>query len=143
MTYLDFVRLPSAKSAFGQLYRSLASDETRPALVHCTTGKDRTGWGVALLLLWLGVSEELVMADYLRSDAEIREAFGSIVDEFVAQGGDRRVIEPIVSARAVYLEAALDEVRHSYGTVQTYLVEGLGLAEDDLAQLRAAFLEPG
>ena len=64
-TYLDFVRLPSARSAFGELYRRLAVEETHPALVHCTTGKDRTGWAVAVLLLWLGVDDETVMADYL------------------------------------------------------------------------------
>jgi protein-tyrosine phosphatase len=143
MTYVDLVRLPSARSAFARLYRSLADDETRPALVHCTTGKDRTGWAVAVLLLWLGVPDDVVMADYLRSDAEIRAAFGFIVDDFVAHGGDRDVIEPIVSARAVYLEAALDEVQHSYGSLPAYLTRGLGLAEGDLERLRATFLEPG
>lgn len=142
MTYVDLVRLPSARSAFAQLYRSLAVDETRPALVHCTTGKDRTGWAVAVLLLWLGVPDDVVKADYLRSDAEIRAAFGSIVDDFVARGGDRHVIEPIVSARAVYLDAALDEVERSYGSLPAYLTRGLGLAEGDLEQLRTAFLGP-
>ncbi len=142
LTYLDFVRLPSARSAFGELYRRLAVEETHPALVHCTTGKDRTGWAVAVLLLWLGVDEETVMADYLRSDTEIREAFGSVVDDFVARGGDRDVIEPIVSARSAYLQAALDEVRQAYGSLAAYLADGLGLTDSDLARLRAVFLEP-
>ena len=61
------------------------------------------------------------MEEYLRSDAEIREAFGFIVDDFVAQGGDARVIEPIVSARAAYLEAAFEEVERSYGDLEAYL----------------------
>jgi protein-tyrosine phosphatase len=142
MTYLDFVRLPSARTGFGELYRRLAAKGTHPALVHCTTGKDRTGWAVAVLLLCLGVPEDLVMADYLRSDTEIREAFGSIVDDFVASGGDRHVIEPIVSARAAYLQAALDEVREAYGSLAAYLADGLGLTDDDLERLRTVFLEP-
>ena len=142
-TYLDFVRLPSARSAFGELYRRLAEEETHPALVHCTTGKDRTGWAVAVLLLWLGVDEETVMADYLRSDTEIREAFGSVVDDFVARGGDRDVIDPIVSARSAYLagrprrgpRSCTDRWRPTWPI-------GLGLTDGDLERLRAVFLEP-
>jgi protein-tyrosine phosphatase len=135
------VALPSARAAFAQLYRELAVAGRRPALVHCTTGKDRTGWAVAALLGFLGVPAQAVMDDYLRSDAEIRAAFGFIVDDFVAQGGERSVIEPIISARPVYLEAALDEVGQRYGTPEGYLRDGLGLERDVLDALRAAFLE--
>ncbi len=140
-TYRDLVALPSARAAFAQLYRELAVAGRRPALVHCTTGKDRTGWAVAALLGFLGVPAQAVMDDYLRSDAEIRAAFGFIVDDFVAQGGERSVIEPIISARPVYLEAALDEVGQRYGTLEGYLRDGLGLERDVLDALRSAFLE--
>lgn len=141
-TYRDLVALPSARVAFAQLYRDLAVADRRPALVHCTTGKDRTGWAVAALLGYLGVPAETVMADYLRSDAEIRAAFGFIVDDFVAKGGQRSVIEPIISARQVYLEAAQDEAERRYGSLEGYLRDGLGLEPEVLDALRDAFLEP-
>jgi protein-tyrosine phosphatase len=141
-TYRDLVALPSARAAFARLYRDLAVADRRPALVHCTTGKDRTGWAVAALLGYLGVPPETVLADYLRSDAEIRAAFGFVVDDFVAQGGERSVIEPIISARAVYLEAAQEEVEQRYGSLEGYLRDGLGLEPETLAALRNAFLEP-
>jgi protein-tyrosine phosphatase len=141
-TYRDLVTLPSARGAFGRFYRGLAVADGRPALVHCTTGKDRTGWAVAALLGFLGVPAETVMADYLRSDAEIRAAFGFIVDDFVAQGGERSVIEPIISARQVYLEAAQDEVARRHGSLEGYLRDGLGLGPEVLDALRDGFLEP-
>lgn len=141
-TYRDLVALPSARAAFAALYRDLAVAERRPALVHCTTGKDRTGWAVAALLGFLGVPQEAVLDDYLRSDTEIRAAFGFIVDDFVAQGGQRSVIEPIISARQVYLEAAQDEVERRYGSLEGYLRDGLGLEPGILEALRSAFLEP-
>jgi protein-tyrosine phosphatase len=141
-TYRDLVALPSARAAFARLYRDLAVADRRPALLHCTTGKDRTGWAVAALLGFLGVPPETVLADYLRSDAEIRAAFGFVVDDFVAQGGERSVIEPIISARTVYLEAALDEVEQRYGSLEGYLRDGLGLEPETLEALRSAFLEP-
>jgi protein-tyrosine phosphatase len=37
-------------------------------VVHCSAGKDRTGWAIALVLLALGVPEQLVVDDYLRSN---------------------------------------------------------------------------
>ena len=47
----------------------LAASEARPAVFHCTAGKDRTGLLSALVLLLLGVPEETVVADYALSGA--------------------------------------------------------------------------
>jgi len=42
-------------------------DADGPVLFHCSTGKDRTGVAAALLLMALGVSEEDIVKDYMRS----------------------------------------------------------------------------
>ncbi|KAE8152121.1 protein-tyrosine phosphatase-like protein [Aspergillus avenaceus] len=43
-----------------------------PVLVHCTQGKDRTGLVILMLLLLAGVvSEEALVADYVRSEGEL------------------------------------------------------------------------
>ncbi len=114
----------------------------RPALVHCTTGKDRTGWAVAALLLWLGVAPDEVVREYLLSDLEVRRAFGHAIDDFVARGGRRDVIEPLMSVRTDFLDAALGAMVETYGSIETYFRTGLGLDEATLVALRAAFLEP-
>jgi protein-tyrosine phosphatase len=53
-----------------------------PVLLHCAAGKDRTGTSVALLLDLLGVSQEAIVADYLRtneaSDAILAQLAGSV-----------------------------------------------------------------
>lgn len=140
-TYRDFVQLASARGAFAELYRALAHEDTRPALVHCTSGKDRTGWAVAALLAFLGVPRDAVMEEYLRSNAEIRAAYGFVIDDFVNRGGDQRVIEPLMSARPAYLECAFEEVERSYGDLDAYFRVGLGLEVETLDALAAAFLE--
>ncbi len=56
--YRDFVSLPSARKAYRQLFVDLAKQGSVPALFHCTTGKDRTGWAAAALLALLGVPEQ-------------------------------------------------------------------------------------
>lgn len=47
-------------------------DLTYPVMVHCTSGKDRTGVVVAALLHVLEVPHALIVEEYLLSDGEIR-----------------------------------------------------------------------
>ena len=42
-----------------------------PALIHCTAGKDRTGFVCATLLSLLGVPREIIYADYLLTNERI------------------------------------------------------------------------
>ena len=58
--YRDFVSKPGARKAYGKLFTDLADEANLPAVVHCTQGKDRTGWAVAALLALLGVPEEAI-----------------------------------------------------------------------------------
>ena len=56
--YREVVSLLSALGAYREFFTRIARDAQRPALFHCTTGKDRTGWAAAATLLLLEVSEE-------------------------------------------------------------------------------------
>ncbi len=50
---------------YASLMDRVTDPENWPTNIHCTAGKDRAGWGSALILLALGVPEETVMEDYL------------------------------------------------------------------------------
>ena len=50
------------------LRASFAPSTTWPLYVHCTSGKDRTGVFVAVLLRCLGVPDEVIIEEYLLSD---------------------------------------------------------------------------
>jgi protein-tyrosine phosphatase len=60
---------------------------------------------------------------------------------FRAQGGDLAVIGPMVAVAPEFLEAARDEMRRRFGTIERYFSEGLGLDEDTQETLRGAFVE--
>lgn len=140
-TYRDLVRLPSARRAYQAFFRDLALDGS-PALVHCTGGKDRTGWAVASLLLLLGVDEVTIMADYIASNEPVRELFTPIIDGFVARGGELGVVEAMLSAQPAFLRSALDTVAQDHGSIEGYFSDGLGLDASTLDGLRTGFLEP-
>lgn len=110
----QLVALPSALDAYKRLFHELAQRAHRPALVHCTTGADRTGWSAAALLLLLGVAEADVMADFLAV--------------------------PSPFARREYLEAALDELQRRHRTIEAYFAAGLGLGPAGVEALRGAFV---
>jgi protein-tyrosine phosphatase len=133
-SYREFVSLPSAKLEFRKLFLSLGDKDQLPALFHCTTGKDRTGWAAAALLTLLGVPRDVVMEDYLRSNDYIIPAYQKVIDAFVEAGGDPAIPRAILGVKQEYLEAAFDEMQTKYGTIENYFSEGLAI---DVAQQKA------
>lgn len=141
--YREFVELPSAREAYGRFFRGLAEPGRRPALVHCTIGKDRTGWAAATLLLLLGVPEDVVVAEYLQSGPVIAAHFAPHLAAFAARGGDPELLRPLIEVRPAYLEAGLAAVHDAYGTVERYVEIGLGVDAATRATVRRTFVEPG
>lgn len=139
--YREFVTLPSARAGLGRLFGELSEATTRPALMHCATGKDRTGWAAAALLLLLGVPRDAVMHDYLASGPRLQGAAQPFLDEFRARGGDPALLQPIMAVLPAYLEAALEEMERAFGTIEGYFEVGLGLAPSVQEALRSAFVE--
>jgi protein-tyrosine phosphatase len=128
--YRQFITLPSAKASFRQLFIELGQQRQLPALFHCTTGKDRTGWATAALLTLLGVPNEYILPAYKR-----------YIDHFTAEGGDPSIPEDILGVKAEYLDAAFDEMQTQYGGIEGYLQSGLGIDHAGQQRLRNRFLE--
>lgn len=142
--YEQIVTLPSAHAAFSALYRHLARSGADPVLVHCTTGKDRTGWAAAALLLLLGVPEDDVMAEYLLTNEQLLPALSPMFTAFAEAGGDPAVLHPVLGVRAEYLRHALDLVQARHGSIEAYFAGPLGLDGGVRAALRERFLSgPG
>ncbi len=55
-----------------EIVRFIAREECAlPALLHCTSGKDRTGVAVAAILKILGIPDDVIVEEYLLSDGEV------------------------------------------------------------------------
>jgi len=122
------------------LLQRLLNSET-PVLIHCTAGKDRTGFVCAAVQHALGVSAEAIEADYMLSDTH----FGPerIARMLRARSG-RQPPLPIVDAMRVrkdYLESAWTSVKQGFGSMDGYL-ESLGLNAAGRDELRARLTVP-
>lgn len=139
--YRQFINLESAQIAFSELFLSLGDENQLPALFHCTTGKDRTGWAAAALLTIIGVPEEVVMEDYLRSNDYILPMYEDLIQQFVDAGGEHNIIISILGVKEEYLNAAFEEMNTEYGSIENYFSEGLGITVDQQTALRNLYLD--
>ena len=135
------VELPSAIASYRAMFTGLAEEAQRPALFHCTTGKDRTGWGAAALLTFLGVSHADVVEEYLLTNTQILPYTQPLYDAFAAAGGDPDLLRPALGVEASYLETAFDEMATQHPTIEHYFSAGLGLSDDTLDALRTTLTD--
>lgn len=104
-------------------FTALAQEEHRPALYHCTHGKDRTGWAAASLVMLLGFSDD-VLAEYLFTNDVLLPALQPIVDQIASVGGDREAPATGHPCPKEYLDAARDEMNARYRTSRAVLSTG-------------------
>jgi protein-tyrosine phosphatase len=131
-SYRSYVRQNTAN--FRTLFAHLLEDRA-PLVIHCTAGKDRTGFACALILHALGVPDELIAEDYLLTNRFYRRDpnNGSDLPDDV-----RQVLGTVQSS---FLAAAFDAIAEEYGDLDRYFGEGLGLGERERASLEARYLE--
>lgn len=103
-------------NAFGAAIEAIVLAESPAVLVHCTAGKDRTGFIVALLQRALAVPEETVIADYLRTNTDWDRA--SVSSHLPL---DHDGVQAILAADADYLAAAFEEIARFDGSAAAFV----------------------
>lgn len=103
------------------LFAALLAPGGTPLLLHCSAGKDRTGFGAALLLSALGVAWQHVLEDYLATNTLWRREMAAGFDLPPA------VKDVLFSADERLLNAAFDALVGEYGSLDAYLERAIGL----------------
>ncbi|MGG7101821.1 tyrosine-protein phosphatase [Rhodococcus sp. 24CO] len=137
----SFVTGAAERAGFTQLLTALAETDG-PQVFHCTAGKDRTGWASMLLLSIAGVDRATIMSDYLLTNEYSTESIKATLAYISSVAGPAVAtnMEPLLGVEAGYIEAGLDQVESSYGTIDRYLTEGLGLSLSTIGALKAKLL---
>ncbi|GAB3834168.1 tyrosine-protein phosphatase [Dactylosporangium cerinum] len=130
--------------ALATALRVLARSGTTPVIVHCTSGKDRTGLVVALALALVGVDRATVVADYAATERHLPPA---LLDEIVAhwrRSADRPAVHLETLVRLsppAALERIFGRIEAGHGSVADY-ARAHGLSDEDVARLAEALVEP-
>jgi protein-tyrosine phosphatase len=138
---LAFVVDDAHCAQYAEFVRTLIEANGTPVVVHCSAGKDRTGWATALVLLALGVPEQLVVDDYLRSN-EAQALRMANVARSTSNGLDPGLLEPLVLVHVDYITTSLVALEEHWGGIDGYLGGGLGIDAQLRSQLRSVLLEP-
>jgi protein-tyrosine phosphatase len=121
----------------------VATLAAQPVLVHCSAGKDRTGVVVALVLSLLGVTDEVIAADYHLTSAYLAEEFTHAVEQLQASTGlGQRLNGQALACPPELILATLERMRASHGSIEEYVLAH-GLAVERIDELRRSLIEPG
>jgi protein-tyrosine phosphatase len=141
-------RMPfDAAAEFGTiLHRFVRGD--LPALVHCTAGKDRTGFFSALLLTALGVPFETVREDFLLTNKYLVPE--EKIPEMARQLQARQKLDSPPDAETVRAANGVDPenlalafrvIDEKYGSFAGYLRDGLKISAEEIKALQDRLLE--
>lgn len=116
---------------------ALVADAPGPVLVHCTAGKDRTGIVVAVLLRAVGVRRADVVADYLRTEANLPRLWTLLRSAGIREPRNRA----LMGVHAAALDAVLDDVDAAEGGAAGWLAAH-GVDDPTLDRLAQRLLSP-
>ena len=134
--YLEF-----GPTSWLRLFGILASEDNLPVVLHCTAGKDRTGVSTAFLLSILGVSRDVIEADYLLTNLDT-ERQADFIESTVGypEGYDREKMISVAGVPKDAMKVFLDGMESKWGSAVEYL-EKIGVTQEQMDTIRANFLE--
>ncbi len=130
---------------YARMFEALLEIEDGGFLIHCAAGKDRTGFGCALILHALGVAEQTVIEDYLMTN-EVLDFESYILPRMKARFGEdatfeREEVMALAGVRPEYLRAAYQAIEEEFEGVEHYLERAVGLDAAAREILRARYVE--
>jgi len=133
----------SQSEVFRDIFTALLDSGARRVLFHCSAGKDRTGFAIAMLHIALGVSPADIEADYLLS----RRYY--LPEEHVARVRGKYAVDhlsdadllPLMQTDRAYLTSALEAIDAHWPSREAYLEDALGLGRTARSELRRRYVD--
>lgn len=135
--YRHFVESDYARQQYRQFFDHVIdnAEGEGATLFHCTAGKDRTGFGAFLLLHVLAVAPTTIKEDYLATNRYLAPMTQRLPQELLT------AITVLMSAKESFLDESLAAIDQHFGSVDQYLLQGLGVTKEEQAYLTAQLTE--
>ncbi len=127
-------------SAYAQFLRLCSQADQLPLLFHCAAGKDRTGWGAAILLEALGVDRETIYHDYELTNQYLVRNLDLLAEKYPDMNS-LEVFHTMLAAHPDYLAAGHETMEEEFGSFDGYLTDGLGFTPVEREQMKDHLLE--
>lgn len=131
-----------AQKAYRDMLASIKRGEL-PLLFHCQGGKDRTGWGAAIILGLLGVSVELIYYDYRLTEQYNRprnEARMAIYRHYTQNSFVLDYLASLQRTTDAYLDSAFQAVNNHFGSMENYAATVLDFSVADQNEMKKRLL---
>ena len=146
--YEKFVTSETSRRGYEAFTRKILESGDRGVLWHCTVGKDRAGFGTAIVLEMLGADRETIISDYLETNQYIEQDVKAMVNFFfgVIENPDsdtETALRTLFGARREFIEAAFAKAEELYGSFRGYIRDGLHVSDEDIAAWKAGIVAEG
>lgn len=126
-------------------YKEFLDDITKDITIfHCAAGKDRTGFAAALVLKILGVSDEDILTDYLKTNEGRKEANKQIESKYREKGlseDQLKALSLAYSAEESFLQSSFDAIQEKYGDFDNFLKIEMQVTSEYIYNLKNLMLE--
>lgn len=120
-------------SQLKSIIHEIINSDKHPVLFHCTAGKDRTGVVAMLLLNILDVDEESIMKNYLEINKTHKpkaNLFYVLINVLMWNKELAKKARSYYMVHERYLETALEAIKETYGSIENYITEALGVTNE-------------
>lgn len=138
-----YVHDERTQNIYSRMLRLTGNNPEHATLQHCHGGKDRTGYGSALLLLLLGVNREEIVEDYLRTADFNKERNAKRIAEYESFTSNQNVLnylKNVIGIKEKTIRTAMAEMTKKSGSPMNYLQEYLKISDDLVVDMRDNFL---
>ena len=141
-TYFETVIDEFAVEQFSR-FAKLLLESDGASVWHCTAGKDRTGTGAVIVYELLGVPKDVIIEDYLYTNACLAEDIEKGAAAAEQTGGKTAgdVLRSLFSVNRGNIEAIYSAIEQKFGGFDNYIRTGLGLDEQFIADFKEKYTE--